>query len=82
VPKKLKNIARVVTITVRDADLDAGKVEIKMEFDTPAKPGEATTPAVHLALGMLESVKHSDGLKSMSVNTDKGRVEVPFGEEG
>jgi hypothetical protein len=52
-----------------------------MEFDPPAMPGEATTPAVHLALGMLESVKRADGLKTMRVNTDKGRVEVPFGEE-
>lgn len=80
-PKKLKNIARVVTITVRDTDLDSGAVDIKMEFDPPAMPGEATTPAAHLALGMLESVKRADGLKTMRVNTDKGRVEVPFGEE-
>lgn len=55
--KQLKRFPREVVITVRDTDLDAGKVDVAVTFNPAAKPDEATTPAIRVALAMFETAR-------------------------
>jgi hypothetical protein len=68
--KELKQFLREVVITVRDTDIAAGKVEVNATFNPAAKPGEATTPAIELALAMFEMARKT--AKAGALPEDEG----------
>lgn len=72
--KKLERVLRKVVITVSDTDIDKGQVNIVAEFEPSLSKGQASTPAVELAMKMLYSIKSAGSISKSRVVGASGAV--------